>query len=137
MDELEIIRKLPALQTATPEMYRDAVAILYDGIQHGDDLHGLNKSLRVGMSRLMRDGGLNVMQAERLNDTYYKSLLLDARVDFDAYCQYIERDREPKRRFYLPRRKILKHVASELQKLYTGELKLLAISLRGDRAGVL
>ena len=128
MDELKLIDRSIELHPDDPAVYRDAVAILYDGIQKGKDLHGANRELRKKISGAVRRR-TDVRGIESLNDTYYKSLLADARVDFDAYCQYIERDREPRRRFYLPRRKILKTVADDLQKLSTGELKLLAISL--------
>lgn len=58
-----------------------------------------------------------------------KTLLFDAPYDFDAHCRYIEWNRDPDKRFYLPRRSRLLPVARELQKLADGKLKLLAISL--------
>lgn len=56
-------------------------------------------------------------------------LLATAQEDFDSYLQYIEWNREPSRKFYLPRRKILKQVVDSLQALADDELDLLAISL--------
>lgn len=58
-----------------------------------------------------------------------RSLLFDAPYDFDAHCRYIEWNREPSKRFYLPRRKQLYRVAKALQRLADNELDLLAISL--------
>lgn len=58
-----------------------------------------------------------------------KALLFDAPYDFDAHCRYIEWNRDPDKRFYLPRRSRLLPVAQQLQKLAAGKLKLLAISL--------
>ena len=58
-----------------------------------------------------------------------KTLLFDAPYDFDAHCRYIEWNRDPDKRFYLPRRSRLLPVAAQLQKLADGKLKLLAISL--------
>lgn len=58
-----------------------------------------------------------------------KALLFDAPYDFDAHCRYIEWNRDPDKRFYLPRRSRLLPVAQKLQKLADGKLKLLAISL--------
>lgn len=58
-----------------------------------------------------------------------KTLLFDAPYDFDAHCRYIEWNRDPDKRFYLPRRSKLLPVARKLQKLADGKLKLLAISL--------
>ena len=130
MTEIEKIWMYVELHPNDPMVYRDAMALLYEGIQDGqDELHAVNKELRKKISGVIRRVGGDVRALESLNDTYYKSLLADAKVDFDAYCQYIERDREPRKRFYLPRRKILKTVAADLQKLSTGELNLLAISL--------
>ena len=58
-----------------------------------------------------------------------KTLLFDAPYDFDAHCRYIEWNRDPDKRFYLPRRSRLLLVARALQKLADKKLKLLAISL--------
>ena len=130
MNEIELIRRNIEIHKDDPIVYRDAVAILYDGIQNGrEELHAENKELRKAIGSAIRRQAGNIRSVEMLDDTYYKSLLIDAKVDFDAYCQYIERDREPRKRFYLPRRRVLKRVAEDLQKLETGELKLLAISL--------
>ena len=129
-NDLAIIAKNLAWRPDDPNVYRDALAIYWDRIQNGmPQFHEQNRELRKKISAAIRRNQGNIGVLERLNDVYYKSLLADAKVDFDAYCQYIERDREPRRRFYLPRRKILKTVAEDLQKLETGELKLLAISL--------
>ena len=67
--------------------------------------------------------------AENYRQLYKKTLLFASPVDFDSYCQYIEWNREPSKRFYLPRRKQLKQVALALQELAEGKLDLLAISL--------
>lgn len=49
--------------------------------------------------------------------------------DFDSFILYIEWNREPDKKFYPPRRKILKEVVDALQMLADDELDLLAISL--------
>lgn len=67
--------------------------------------------------------------AEQYRQLYKKTLLLAAPVDFDSYCQYLEWNREPGKRFYLPRRKQLKPVAEALQCLAEEKLDLLAISM--------
>lgn len=56
-------------------------------------------------------------------------LRMGARYSFDLYCQYIEFDREPTKRFYLPRRKQLLRVVRALQRLHDNELDLLCISM--------
>ena len=64
--------------------------------------------------------------AEQYRQLYKKTLLMAAPRDFDSYCQYLEWNREPNKRFYLPRRKQLKPVAMALQELAEGKLQELA-----------
>lgn len=68
-------------------------------------------------------------KAEQFRQLYKKTLLMAAPDDLDSYIQYIEFAREPSKRFYLPRRKQLRPLVTELQRLANGELDLLAISM--------
>ena len=128
MNEIELIRRSIAAHSNDPGVYRDAVAVLYEGVQRGEDWHAVNREIRRKISGVIREC-TDRASAERLNDTYYKSLLIDAPVDFDAYCQYIEKNRDVRKRFYLPRRKQLLPVVKSLQRLMDDELDLLGISL--------
>ena len=57
-------------------------------------------------------------------------LLLEAQgLRLDSYMQYIELQREPEKRFWIPRRKQLEPVCRAIQKLVDGELDILSISL--------
>ena len=56
-------------------------------------------------------------------------LLLAAPYDFESYLLYVESNREPKKKFYPPRRKVLKQVVDALQELADDKLDLLAVSL--------
>ena len=56
-------------------------------------------------------------------------LLAAAPFDFDSYLLYIEWNREPDKKFYPPRRKVLKQVVDALQDLADDKLDLLAVSL--------
>ena len=67
--------------------------------------------------------------AEQYRQLYKNTLLYAAPVDFDSFCRYIEWNREPSKRFYLPRRKQLKVVVDALQELADDKLDLLAISM--------
>lgn len=58
-----------------------------------------------------------------------KSLLFDAPYDFDCFIRYIEWNREPSKRFYIPRRKQLKPLVDAMQELADDKLDLLAISM--------
>ena len=48
---------------------------------------------------------------------------------FESFLLYLESNREPKKKFYPPRRKVLKQVVDALQELEDDKLDLLAISL--------
>ncbi len=61
-------------------------------------------------------------------DMYYRALLFMAPHNFDCYCQYIEKERDGAKRFYVPRRKAIKPIVDQLQRLADGELDLLAVS---------
>ena len=67
--------------------------------------------------------------ARNLMVLHRRTLLSAATYDFDSYIQYIEWDREPQKRFYLPRRKTLKQIVDALQDLADDKLDLLAISM--------
>lgn len=58
-----------------------------------------------------------------------KILLAAASYNFDSFLLYIEWNREPSKKFYPPRRRVLKQVVDSLQLLANDELDLLAISL--------
>lgn len=56
-------------------------------------------------------------------------LLAAAPHDFESYLLYIEWNREPRKKFYPPRRKVLGQVVQALQDLEDDKLDLLAVSL--------
>lgn len=66
---------------------------------------------------------------EFLFELHRKVLLAAAPEDFDSYLLYVEWDRDPKAKFYPPRRAVLKPVVDALQDLADDKLDLLAISL--------
>lgn len=62
-------------------------------------------------------------------ELYKRSLLLDAKYNFDCYCRYLEFNRPAKKKFYEPRRKQLKPIADAMQQLADGELDILSVSV--------
>lgn len=89
-----------------------------------------------------RDTGLSMWDIEKvvfanngsfdLLDKYYEILLLEAQNKIvDSYFQYIERKREPKDRFYMPRRKQLLKIGlvDALQGMIDNKYDILCISL--------
>lgn len=81
------------------------------------------RQLRKNLARRLKAGDAS---GEKL---YWDLLLMAAPYDFDSYCRYIEKDREPSKRFYEPRRKQLYPLALDLQRLEDNELELLAVSM--------
>lgn len=68
--------------------------------------------------------------AEKLSELFRETLLLEARgLRFDSYMQYIELNREPSKRFWLPRRAQLLPVVDAIQDLIDDKLDILAVSL--------
>lgn len=67
--------------------------------------------------------------ASEFREIYKKTLLFAARDDFDSYLLYVEWNRDPRKRFYQPRRKVLKQVVDAIQDLVDDKLDLLSISL--------
>ena len=64
-----------------------------------------------------------------LYSLHKKVLLAAAPHHFESFLLYIESNREPAKKFYPPRRKVLKQVVDALQELEDDKLDLLAISL--------
>ena len=62
-------------------------------------------------------------------ELYKLGLLISAPYEFDCYMQYLEIDRKPEERFYLPRRKILMPYINGLQSLADGDLTELFVSM--------
>lgn len=62
-------------------------------------------------------------------DFYFEILKLEAVHLLDSYALYIEKNRPPKERFYLPRRKTLKKVVDKLQALEDDELDELFVHM--------
>lgn len=88
--------------------------------------------------KLAHEHGMRLVERARLDvrrkpteerfDMYYRTLLFMAPYNFDCYCQYIEKNRDGTKRFYLPRRKAIRPMVNALQRLADDEIDLLAIS---------
>lgn len=80
--------------------------------------------------------GKNLEMGRKLMGLHRKVLLAAAKDDFDSFLQYIEFNRKPEDRFYIPRRPYLLRngVIQSYQEMSEGKLKLLTISMP-KRAG--
>lgn len=128
MTELELIRRSIEKYPTDPQVYIDATAIFYEGIKNGNaDLHAHNKEMRNDILRAIKETK-DVGKLERLNDTYWKSMLIDATTDFDSFMLYLERYRKADDKFYVPRRKVLKPIVDAYQEVQDGKVDLLTVS---------
>lgn len=77
----------------------------------------------------MLSHGQSVLDMRRVYDVLKLSYLYEARDVFDSYCIYLEWDREPEKKFYMPRRKVLKVLADDLQDLADRKIQFLGVSM--------
>ena len=71
-------------------------------------------------------------EAQMCNDIYWNTVKFEARYrQFDSFCLYMEKNRDPKDKFYYPRRKCFLKIGlpQAIQKLIDDELDLLSISM--------
>ena len=129
MDKKQIVKlKKDLLKNKSHDIFKNVQA-LFDLAYSTKDME-LNFTVRkICAEKSLKFKTERPDHAENYRQLYKKTLLFAAPVDFDSYCQYLEWNREPNKRFYLPRRKQLKQVALALQELAEGKLDLLAISL--------
>ena len=103
--------------------YFELTRIIYEG-----DKSAKNECLwlRKVTAQKIREGKKGVSEFFELNK---KTYLLLAPDDFDSYLIYLEWNRKPEERFYLPRRRIMRQVANALQQLVDDKLDELFLSM--------
>jgi len=131
LTNLQTIQKLQKIVENRPYEYQ-AVEDLFEmlRIYESEDkkqAHLWNKDVRKITAQQVK-----LAKSDELAEKFYylnkKSLLFDAPIDFDAYLQYVEFNREPTKRFYLPRRKQILPIVQAMQELEDDKLDLLTIS---------
>lgn len=150
MTEREKIERYVSARPEEPMAYQDALALYKAGMDRtGDgllevygsdgevlrrvradqDWHDANRAIRAKLSGAMRKMAAEGKPGlERMNELYYQSLLMDAKIDFDSFMLYLEKNRNPAERFYLPRRQVLKPIVAAFQEVADGMLDLLTVS---------
>ena len=101
----------------------DPLTTIHDPVNF-QKAHSYSSDLRTHVARAAETDDSGQMYA-----LYKDILLFDAPYDFDCFCRYIEFDRQPDKRFYLPRRKQLLPLARALQRLEERKIRLLCISM--------
>lgn len=90
--------------------------------------HAENKQLLAACMGMLAK--VQPKDAEKFYTQWRRCLLFEAPHDFDSYLQYMELNRDAKKRFYQPRRRVLKPIVDDLQALCVDDtLDLLAISM--------
>ncbi len=89
--------------------------------------HDHNKLLLSWLKQALA-GAKSLEQSKALFEVYKRSLKFDAVDSFDSFMLYLELDRPADKRFYQPRRKILKKFVDALQALEDDELDELHMS---------
>lgn len=82
-----------------------------------------------GETAKMVQASSDVKAIEKFYELNKKTYLYMAQDDFDSYCVYLEWNREPQKKFYLPRRKVLYPLVQDLQDLADGKLDFLGVSM--------
>lgn len=123
----EKIKAEPYNYTAYERLY----ALVKGAEGEGDDsLRPWMKMLTVALSERMSAIADRSIEAANEMMKLYKDVLLEcAPWDFDSYLLYVEWNRDPEKKFYKPRRKVLKQVVDALQDLEDDKLDLLAVSM--------
>lgn len=129
MDKREIAKlKKDLLKNKSHDIYKNVQA-LWDLAYTTNDMELNYKVRKICAEKSQKFKKDRPEHAEKYRQLYKNTLLFAAPVDFDSFCRYIEWNREPSKRFYLPRRKQLKVVVDALQELADDKLDLLAISM--------
>lgn len=102
---------------------RSEQSIIYDEANFAL-AHAEVKNIRKRTAESVRTGG-----GERALLLYKKCLLFDAPFYLDEAIRYAEFDRPPKKRFYEPRRMVLKQVVDGMQDLEERKIKRLLVKL--------
>jgi len=111
-----------------------AIAVREEGID-GENIRPLeirNIDTFTGVAKKVKQvAAAEARNDARFLDLYWAALHTLAPYDFDSYLLYMEKEREPKERFYLPRRDVLlKHgLIQSLQALEDGKYNLMSISM--------
>lgn len=122
---LETIRILPGHYQALEDLYYTSLEAMKRDVKLGVRyLKILSEVIEKRMPTLVDES-----EVRRLFALHKKVLLAAAPHDFDSYLLYVEWNRDLDKKFYPPRRKVLKQVAEAMQDLAERKIRLLTISL--------
>lgn len=129
---MELIKRVFLKTEKEPEnyqVYEDLYFLCKNEIENGnlkavEYLRKLSDKIEIELPKAEKED-----EVKFLFDLHKRVLLAGARYNFHMYLLYIEWNREPDKKFYPPRRKVLGQVVEALQELADDKLDLLAVSL--------
>lgn len=122
-----IIHRLDHTGRNDPVVYQDAFYQLLNMEDETDRKNiELSAMLRTRIMQQMKYGPRNIRIG--LYDTYRKLLCWEGTERFDSFLLYLEMDRSPEKKFYVPRRRTLKPIVDAFQAVEDGGLDLLTVS---------
>lgn len=130
IDSIKAYAKQNPTEAQVYEDWFQAVVNLRDALPHDKrfDAYKYSGELRSVCAAMM--GKMKTGEdVAKVYDVIGRTYLFEAKDVFDSYCIYLEWNRAPEKKFYQPRRKVLKTVANALQDLADDRLDLLAISM--------
>lgn len=124
MDINELVNKASERDLSDPSALGDYFEIVrLQEAENFTEAHQRNKEIRRMSGKYAVDQG-----SARMLEINKRALLFDAPWDFDCFLRYIEWDREPSKRFYMPRRQVLLPIVMAFQEVNDGKLDLLTVS---------
>ena len=119
----ELIKKARERDLSDASALQDLfdVCRLYES-ENFEEAHSVNKEVRRLSAKYAKE-----QNSFKMFDLNKRSLLFDAPYDFDAAIRYAEWDREPKKKFYMPRRKQLFPVVKAMQRLSERKIRILGV----------
>ena len=117
---ISVLNRIKRLSVQTEESLNDALGLAVQLDERATLLDWL-RWIRKEATLLRTADALEIVRK-----TYFAAA---RKGDFDSYCVALEWYRSPEKRFYLPRRAVLKTLVDDLQDLFDGELDFLGVSL--------
>lgn len=127
-NELEIqIKRSPYMYRAYEGHYSACMLLMKENTLEGvKRLVWLSDAITEAMPTIVQ---MNHREAGLMYGLHKKVLLAAAPYDFDSFLQYVEWDRAPEKKFYVPRRKQLRPFVQAIQDLADDKLDLVCGSL--------
>lgn len=105
------------------------VSMLLDVGRNDKDLEVVKRVIALCRKNIKKQSTGDTKAALEFHNLYKAALLCAAPYDFDSYLLYMELNRPPRKRFYLPRRKVMLPVVVAMQELAEHKLDELFLSM--------